>query len=144
MIKKVGWLLVIIQFYCIGYFLYQFERDRLTVVSGLLMAGGMLLGGWSIYVMRKSRLRILPDPASNAVLITNGPYRMLRHPMYTAVLLFCAGMVNWKHTADMILFTLLLITLLVKLTYEEQMLNTRFGGYKEYTKQSYRLLPYIF
>jgi protein-S-isoprenylcysteine O-methyltransferase Ste14 len=143
-IKKVGWLLVIIQFCCIGYFLYQFEGDRLTVVSGLLMAGGMLLGGWSIYVMRKSRLRILPDPASNAVLITNGPYRILRHPMYTAVLLFCAGMVNWKDTADMILFALLLITLLVKLTYEEQMLNTRFGGYKEYTKHSYRLLPYIF
>jgi protein-S-isoprenylcysteine O-methyltransferase Ste14 len=108
------------------------------------MAGGILLGGWSIYVMRKSRLRILPDPASNAVLITNGPYRIIRHPMYTAVLLFCAGIVNWKHTADMILFTLLLITLLVKLTYEERMLNRKFEVYRHYQETSFRLIPFLF
>ena len=144
MVKKVGWLLVIIQFYCIGYFIYQFEREGLNIASVLLMAGGMLLGGWSIYVMRKSRLRILPDPASNAVLITNGPYRLIRHPMYTAVLLFCAGMADWKHTSDVLLFALLLITLLVKLTYEERMLGRKFEVYRQYQENSFRLIPFLF
>lgn len=144
MVKNVGWLLVIIQFYCIGYFIYQFEREGLTIASVLLMAGGILLGGWSIYVMRKSRLRILPDPASNAVLITNGPYRLIRHPMYTAVLLFCAGMVDWEKTADILLFALLLITLLVKLTYEERMLNRKFEVYRHYQEASFRLIPFLF
>ena len=95
--------------------------------------------------MQKSKLSILPEPSANATLITKGPYRFIRHPMYTAILLGSLGLVinqfTWLRLAIVIA---LAIVLLIKLNWEEKMLSQKFDAYKEYMKHSKRLVPFIF
>jgi protein-S-isoprenylcysteine O-methyltransferase Ste14 len=95
--------------------------------------------------MRVSKIRILPMPHIQAELVTNGPYRLLRHPMYTAVLFFTAGLsiayFGWYKVA---IWLILLIVLLFKLHWEEKMLVKKFPNYQHYQAKSYKLIPFLF
>ena len=139
-----GWILVLLQFSCIGFFIVRFSWRDVSLISGLLIVAGVLLGIWSLWVMRRSKLRILPDPSENAVLITEGPYKIIRHPMYSAVLLFCAGLNHWVVFEEYMVYIMLFITLVVKLFFEEQMLAEKFENYCHYQLRSYRIVPFIF
>ncbi len=95
--------------------------------------------------MQKSKLRILPEPSATATLITNGPYRFIRHPMYTAILLGSTGLLIHQFTlVRLVLIIALAIVLLIKLGWEEKMLSQKFEGYKNYMKQTQKLFPFIF
>jgi len=95
--------------------------------------------------MQKSKLRILPEPSANATLVTRGPYRFIRHPMYTAILLGSTGLLihyfTWMRLSMAIA---LAIVLLIKLTWEEKMLLQKFDAYRDYMKHTKRILPFIF
>jgi len=112
-----------------------------TIILILLSAALML---WAIIAMQKSKLSILPEPSANATLITNGPYRFIRHPMYTAILLGSTGILLQQFTLlRLVIFIALAITLHVKISWEEKMLSQKFDGYKNYMKQTKRIMPFI-
>lgn len=95
--------------------------------------------------MQKSKLRILPEPSANAILITKGPYRFIRHPMYTAILLGSIGLlINYFTWLRLAIAVALAIVLLIKLNWEEKMLSQKFDEYKEYMKHTRRILPLLF
>lgn len=99
---------------------------------------------WAVWAMRRGRLRILPEPHPQTVLITDGPYRYLRHPMYTSVLLGAGALISTHNSLDMLVaWLMLLVVLWVKLGYEERLLDKRFPGYRIYRKSSWRLIPFI-
>lgn len=138
-----GWLLVIIQFMCIVYLLWTTPIIFSLTASVLLLAGFVLIL-WAVLAMRKSKLRILPQPAMTAVLITSGPYRFIRHPMYTALITGALGLIIMCPSIWRILtLVILTITLFVKLTLEEKMLAEKFPQYRAYQKKTYRLIPLI-
>jgi protein-S-isoprenylcysteine O-methyltransferase Ste14 len=77
-------------------------------------------------------------------LIERGPYRWVRHPMYTAFLVMGAGMLllsaNWIVGGGPLLFLPLLM--LVRTPREERMLLARFGDdYRAYMARTGRYLP---
>lgn len=110
-----------------------------------IMLLSLLLGIWSIIAMSKSRLNIMPEPLKDAHLITSGPYKLIRHPMYTAVVSFAVGALLTNPDKLRGITTLLLIAvLIVKLNHEEKMLLTKFPEYKTYMSSTYRLIPYLF
>lgn len=76
-------------------------------------------------------------------LITTGPYKRVRHPLYAATLLFLIGQIlisdNW-------LFLTILLAMVpgfyVRMRKEEQMMIEEFGDeYRDYMKQTGRLFP---
>ena len=76
-------------------------------------------------------------------LVTHGPYRWVRHPLYSVgtVLFFSFGVVaaNWFIISMSVLG---LILLLIRLPREEAELVKTFGdAYRQYTQQTGRLLP---
>lgn len=116
-----------------------------TVMTIVLFAAGILLGITSILFMRFDNLRIFPEPKKNIRLVTAGPYRILRHPMYTSVLLFAASFIaDSPLYFPYILWFMLLVILIIKIQLEERLLPKRLPEYVEYKKRTWRLIPFIF
>lgn len=139
-----SYLLVTIQFLCLGG----------LVITGPLLASGAIalglellgfaLGVWAIVTMKLPNLNILPDIRAGSRLVTHGPYRYIRHPMYTALLLVTLALVLDAFSLKrLILWITLAIDLWVKLVYEERLLARHFGNYEDYRQRTKRILPFL-
>lgn len=106
---------------------------------------GIVLGVWAVVTMKLDNLNIIPDVRQDARLVRKGPYKIIRHPMYCAILLALLPFVIDRPSSFMvIIFTLLLATLLIKLNYEEHLLRNHFRDYDVYSKHTWRLIPFIY
>lgn len=106
------------------------------------IAGG--LGLWAILVMRPGRFNIRPEPRADAAFVGSGPYRWLRHPMYTSVLFIAfAIVVDSLILTRLLLWIALCAVMIAKLLHEERLLAERFPQYKEYKSKTWRLIPYV-
>ncbi|MFX1565384.1 MAG: isoprenylcysteine carboxylmethyltransferase family protein [Promethearchaeota archaeon] len=77
------------------------------------------------------------------VLVTHGPYRRVRHPMYTVHIFY---FLSWFLISANILFffvwALMLFYIITRIPKEEAMLLSQFGDeYREYMARTGRLLP---
>lgn len=80
------------------------------------------------------------------ILITNGVYRYVRHPMYSAIFAWdiAQGMLLQNWLAGWSAFLTFLVLYLHRISKEEEMMSKRFGPeYAEYKKRSGRLIPRI-
>lgn len=115
-----------------------------SISTGLVLLGAGL-GFWAIWHMRRSHLSVLPDLPLTAKLITSGPYRWLRHPMYSAVLIVTSsGWVAAPNPTDIFMWLILALVLDMKAKIEEAKLQTRFPDFADYKKRSWRLVPGVY
>ena len=143
--RGLPYLLVTIQLCALGYIALSgsiFSKNW----HGLLMelAGGVL-AIWAVALMR-SNANVAPIPKQNGLLITKGPYKIIRHPMYTAQVIAVFPLVLEHNTPCRVAaLIILIVTLLYKLHYEEKRLINHFGQpYEDYQKVSKRILPFIY
>ncbi len=109
-----------------------------------LLAVGSGLAVWAWLEMGLRRLRIMPQPAQTAKLLSRGPYRYVRHPMYAGLLVATAGCLCWSCGTQRFLFwTLLFSVLEAKSRLEEQLLLTKFADYSAYRQRTWRFLPWV-
>jgi len=78
-------------------------------------------------------------------LITTGPYRRVRHPLYAATFMFLVGQMLVADNWLLLLILLIMIPgLYIRIEKEEQMLIEEFGDeYRAYMKRTGRLLPHF-
>jgi protein-S-isoprenylcysteine O-methyltransferase Ste14 len=109
-------------------------------IGFLLIACGLLVGITAIsYLQRREQ-----QPPSTA-LVTSGPYRFIRHPMYVGLDLFALGWALSFGGWLTFLFAVLLIVLLDrKAAHEERILRARFASYDTYCARTRRLVPFIY
>ena len=136
---------VAIQFISLGLIAVTgpiFPSNEYLLVIELL---GLGLGIWAVFTMRIGNFNIVPDPLSRSELVTAGPYRFIRHPMYLALLLTTLPLViNDFDLFRMVIWLVLLIDILLKLNYEENLLETKLVGYDQYMHKSARLIPFLY
>jgi protein-S-isoprenylcysteine O-methyltransferase Ste14 len=139
-----SWVLVGVQLACLAFLLVTgpwFAPPQWIWLELI----GFYLGAWALTSMRLRWLRIGPQVARDARLVTRGPYRFIRHPMYAAVLLIALALLISKfNMARALAFALLLGVLLVKLNYEETLLARHFSEYAAYRKRTKRLIPFVY
>ena len=141
--KVIASLLVLLQFTLLGILVAGTSNAEHVLVAFLFFLFSVALGIMSIFVMKNSKLRVSPVPHSQANLVTDGPYRLIRHPMYTAILLALPGMLLMHFTyCRLTMSFFLIIILLVKLHWEERMLVDKFPEYRYYQEQTKKLIPF--
>ena len=137
--------LVSLQFICLG----------ILFLSGPLLAdpiyllvpelAGLALGVWAVMAMGWGNLNIAPDPLQWSRLVALGPYRVIRHPMYLALLLASLPVVVDNFSLFRFgVWLILLGTLIYKMGYEESMLLAKFPLYGEYRQRTSRLIPGLY
>jgi protein-S-isoprenylcysteine O-methyltransferase Ste14 len=85
-----------------------------------------------------------PVPRDDSQLITRGIYGLIRHPLYTCLILASLGWSGVFHSRTALMATLPLAVLLVaKSRYEERRLAARFPDYEEYRRRVAAFLPGI-
>ena len=117
-------LFVLIQFGTLGIIAITGPIIPSIVWLLALEAAGILLGVWAILAMGLGNFNITPDPKHNSRLVIAGPYALIRHPMYTALLLTTLPLiVNSFSAFRLAVWLLLLVDLLFKLNYEDNSNN---------------------
>lgn len=107
--------------------------------------GALALGAWAIGAMRLGNINVMPEVKQGARLVQGGPYRYVRHPMYTALLLATLAVVlDDFSSARLAAWIILLLTLLVKLEREERFLAEHFSEYTAYRRVTKKLIPFLY
>jgi protein-S-isoprenylcysteine O-methyltransferase Ste14 len=78
-------------------------------------------------------------------LVTTGPYRYVRHPIYAAVLYFTwAGVFGNLSPLNITFGLLTLAGAFVRIRSEESLVRVRYPEYNEYAEKTRRLIPFLF
>jgi protein-S-isoprenylcysteine O-methyltransferase Ste14 len=115
----------------------------LAAVGALLFACGIALAVWARLHLGRNWGAPMTQRA-DPELVTSGPYRLIRHPIYTGLLTAMLGTVLVNN-----LFGLVVVAVLVPYFYyctivEDRNLATAFPGtYPEYKSTTKRLIPFL-
>ncbi len=147
--RRIGALLVALQFGFIavlGLLVLPAVRARAVSPGAWSLAlAGLALGVWALSANRPGNFNIRPAPRADGQLVRTGPYRWIRHPMYTAVLAcgaacaWAAG--SWVGWSNWLALT---VVLLVKALIEERWITRAHPDYADYAAHSRRFLPGLF
>lgn len=137
--------LVLVQLLCLALIALTGPLFATNPVLLLLEGAAGFLGLWAIWTMGIDNLNVTPDVKQRARLVTNGPYRYIRHPMYSALLAGGLALVlDVFSPVRLSLWLVLFVDLLIKLSYEERLLGRDLEGYSEHMQRTKRLLPFVF
>lgn len=117
-------------------------RPRSVQVAGVVLgAGGLTLLVWSGRTLGRN-LTPLPTPVADGTLVQRGPYRLMRHPIYTALLLLAGGWTVARGGRVSVAATLLLGALLRhKAGIEDHALAARHPDHAAYRARTGAFLP---
>jgi len=98
---------------------------------------GLLLALWALLALRFS-FSIAPEDRG---IITRGPYRLIRHPMYLGEIVSLLGLcISTMNTWNWLLWLVFVQLIALRITAEEHVLS----GYDGYKKSvQWRLIPFI-
>jgi protein-S-isoprenylcysteine O-methyltransferase Ste14 len=141
----VGTQLVLFLFYVIPTPAYQLKYDSKIAenVFFIITLSGILLIGISLLLLNKN-LTPFPSPKQNSELIKTGVYKIIRHPIYTGLIMTTFFYALYSHSLLKIVIAIILFILFYfKSKYEEILLCDKFPEYYNYSKNTYRFFPFI-
>lgn len=108
----------------------------------VLCVAGAALGLTTLYFNRPGNFSIYPELKPAATLITSGPYRLVRHPMYCALLSMMLGIAIYNGGGlNALGFALVAAAVVGKARREEVYLRDRFAGYARYAESTGMFFP---
>jgi len=131
-----------------GFFGFAYLLDYpewLRWIGAFLLGGGVSLLGISHHHLDRSFYSLVAVKEEQE-LIETGPYRWIRHPIYTAYLLnyIGGGLLSSNLVLTFVPFVMYAIMVSVRMGQEENILSQLFGErYEEYKGRTGRLMPKI-
>jgi protein-S-isoprenylcysteine O-methyltransferase Ste14 len=114
-------------------------------IGYIFLALGLSVGYMAIKKQPKNNFNIRPDIKDECILIKDGIYAYIRHPMYFSVLVSMFGVLLLRFSmVEFVFYTVLFVNMIIKMLYEESLWHCDGDEYKQYTKHTKRLIPYIF
>ena len=127
----------------------RFGWPEVPVWLRALGALGVVLSYYGMYLTFRENAHLYPvvklQEERGQRVVTTGPYRYVRHPMYACALVFFAATALLLGSWLGLLVSLILIALIILRTaLEDRMLLSGLAGYAEYARTvTYRLIPHI-
>ena len=124
---------------------WRFPGGQLAGVIGVaMMVVGLALALWGGLKHGAAR-QALPYPHENGTLIHSGPYRMVRHPIYSGAISAAFGWALWRHGWLTLVYAALLFLLFdAKARREEAWLAEKIPSYAEYRRRVRKLVPFLY
>jgi len=121
-----------------------FLRELVPDYIRIPVAGIVLICGW--YLARDGMRRVFGTEREKPEVISDGVFRIVRHPIYTGALLFYLGAICITLSIASAAFWLLIVVFYYLISrYEERILTKTFGeDYSAYKKRTGMLFPRIF
>jgi protein-S-isoprenylcysteine O-methyltransferase Ste14 len=117
------------------------ENLVVLTVSNLCLAVGMTEAIYALAYLRH-RFSIVPEARG---LVTSGPYRVVRHPIYLGEILAGFGLVLPTIAGPpALVFVVFLAAEVVRTYYEERVLRRTYPEYAAYAAGTRRLIPLVF
>lgn len=137
-------LLVAAQFMLIALLIWP-SSGLLYIWPALLLAlPALALAIWTLFHNRPGNFNIRPTLKAGALLVTDGPYAWVRHPMYVCVLwMGIAAVVLYASWLKLAALMALAGVLWLKAAVEEKALRLKFPSYEEYASRVPRFIPFI-
>jgi protein-S-isoprenylcysteine O-methyltransferase Ste14 len=109
----------------------------------LLVILGIVLREWAVLLLGRSFTEVV-SVTPGQPLVQNGPYRWIRHPAYTGVILalvgFALALGTWA--TGLVILILCLVGFLYRIRLEEKVLLEFFGKeYEDYMQRTWRFFP---
>lgn len=135
--------LVALQFLLMGLVAARARPADFGTAFTVLLAAGSAVGLWALWANRPGNINIRPEPKEGGRLVTHGPYRLVRHPMYLAVLLFTAAFAAAGDAWQWALWVALAAVLYAKARREERGLALVHPGYADYRARTRAIIPFV-
>ena len=113
----------------------QMVYFRSLPLAILLTVLGVFLAAWGRSTFAAAGTEIIPASATNRKLVTSGPFRFTRNPMYSGLILTSLGIALFPGTLPFFLVPVLLFLLcnFVFIPFEQAKMQRQFGDqYTEY------------
>lgn len=108
-----------------------------------VQAGAVLLMLWARRTFGLRSFHASASPTAGG-LVTTGPYRYWRHPIYAALLYFVwAGQVEAPEPLALALAAAATLGLLARMLVEERFLTATYPDYSGYARRAKRLVPFV-
>jgi len=117
-------------------FAFVYIGTLLFVASFVVLTLAMMVNPYA-----ESSVRIQNDRGQTVV--TSGPYRFVRHPMYVGIILMSlANPLIWGSVWALVMSAVMILLFIWRTAQEDRTLRRELAGYEEYAAETrYRLLP---
>jgi protein-S-isoprenylcysteine O-methyltransferase Ste14 len=124
---------------------WTIDGDAVRWLGFALFAAGGALRLWPVHVLGHRFSGLVAIQPGHA-LVTDGIYRVIRHPSYLGLLLNSLGWgLAFRSGVGVVLSALLLLPLLARIRAEEHLLHAQFGAeYENYCARTSRLIPGLY
>ncbi len=113
----------------------------LVALSAALSGAGTIAELFILAWLGRS-FSLLPEARG---LVTRGPYRAIRHPLYLSGLVIALGaMLHFRQPFALLVVLVTFALQIWRMHYEEQVLSRAFPDYAAYAARSWRLIPGIY
>jgi protein-S-isoprenylcysteine O-methyltransferase Ste14 len=121
-------------------------KDSILATGAMTIAVqivAVLLMLWARLTFGRRSFHASADPTDGG-LMTSGPYRYTRHPIYASVLYFVwAGVLCHLSLFGVLVGTVATIGLVLRILAEERLVAERYPEYASYAMSTKRIIPFI-
>jgi protein-S-isoprenylcysteine O-methyltransferase len=143
---QILWTVYVTQIFAVIELVYRrrvsLPLNWVTIITAITIAFGLILRIWAVATLgRWFTWNVTVQPGQ--VLLTEGPYRFIRHPSYMGAWLMFVGscVLLRSYVAALVASILLLLAFLRRIRHEESLMLATFPEYEAYKATTGSLVP---